>query len=120
MSLFRKKSLTAMLANAEDSTNGLQRTLGAGNLIALGIGAIIGAGLGSTCALITDGRFSGGSHGFVVGHVTPEAYDGGGIALVKDGDLIAIDAVKNTIDLKISDEEFAARKAAWRGPETHV
>lgn len=82
--------------------------------------AIIGAGLGSTCALITDGRFSGGSHGFVVGHVTPEAYDGGGIALVKDGDLIAIDAVKNTIDLKISDEEFAARKAAWVQPPLKV
>ncbi|MEZ0183577.1 dihydroxy-acid dehydratase [Flavobacterium oncorhynchi] len=82
--------------------------------------AIIGAGLGSTCALITDGRFSGGSHGFVVGHVTPEAYDGGGIALVKDGDIIAIDAVKNTIDLKISDEEFAARKAAWVQPALKV
>ncbi|KFF04581.1 dihydroxy-acid dehydratase [Flavobacterium reichenbachii] len=82
--------------------------------------AIIGAGLGSTCALITDGRFSGGSHGFVVGHITPEAYDGGGIALVKDGDLIAIDAVKNTIDLKISDEEFAARKAAWVQPPLKV
>jgi dihydroxy-acid dehydratase len=82
--------------------------------------AIIGAGLGSTCALITDGRFSGGSHGFVVGHVTPEAYDGGGIALVKDGDLIAIDAVNNTINLKISDEEFAARKAAWVQPPLKV
>ncbi|RUT68766.1 dihydroxy-acid dehydratase [Flavobacterium cupreum] len=82
--------------------------------------AIIGAGLGSSCALITDGRFSGGSHGFVVGHITPEAYDGGGIALVKDGDLIAIDAVKNTIDLKISDEEFAARKAAWVQPPLKV
>ncbi|TDO71180.1 dihydroxy-acid dehydratase [Flavobacterium chryseum] len=82
--------------------------------------AIIGAGLGSTCALITDGRFSGGSHGFVVGHITPEAYDGGGIALVKDGDLIAIDAVKNTINLKISDEEFAARKAAWVQPPLKV
>ncbi|MBF7091718.1 dihydroxy-acid dehydratase [Flavobacterium sp. ALJ2] len=78
--------------------------------------AIIGAGLGSSVALITDGRFSGGSHGFVVGHITPEAYDGGGIALVKDGDLITIDAVKNTINLKISDEEFAARKASWIQP----
>ncbi|MFH6996452.1 dihydroxy-acid dehydratase [Flavobacterium sp. FlaQc-57] len=82
--------------------------------------AIIGAGLGSSCALITDGRFSGGSHGFVVGHITPEAYDGGGIALVKDGDLIAIDAVNNTINLKISDEEFAARKAAWVQPPLKV
>ncbi|KLT70365.1 MULTISPECIES: dihydroxy-acid dehydratase [Flavobacterium] len=78
--------------------------------------AIIGAGLGNSVALITDGRFSGGSHGFVVGHITPEAYDGGGIALVNDGDLIAIDAVKNTIDLKISDAEFAARKASWIQP----
>jgi len=82
--------------------------------------AIIGAGLGSTCALITDGRFSGGSHGFVVGHITPEAYDGGGIALVKDGDLIAIDAVNNTINLKISDEEFEARKSAWVQPPLKV
>jgi len=78
--------------------------------------AIMGAGLGSSVALITDGRFSGGSHGFVVGHVTPEAYDGGGIALVENGDLITIDAVKNTINLKISDEEFAKRKAAWVQP----
>ena len=78
--------------------------------------AIMGAGLGSSVALITDGRFSGGSHGFVVGHITPEAYDGGGIALVKDGDLIAIDAVKNTINLKISEEEFAKRRANWVQP----
>lgn len=78
--------------------------------------AIMGAGLGSSVALITDGRFSGGSHGFVVGHVTPEAYDGGGIALVENGDLITIDAVKNTINLKISDAEFAERKAKWVQP----
>ncbi len=78
--------------------------------------AIIGAGLGSSVALITDGRFSGGSHGFVVGHMTPEAYDGGGIALVKDGDLITIDAIKNTINLKISDAEFDERKANWIQP----
>ena len=78
--------------------------------------AIIGAGLGSSVALITDGRFSGGSHGFVVGHITPEAYDGGGIALVENGDLITIDAVKNTINLKISDAEFAERKANWVQP----
>lgn len=78
--------------------------------------AIIGAGLGSSVALITDGRFSGGSHGFVVGHVTPEAYDGGGIALVENGDVITIDAVKNTIDLKISEEEFAKRRANWVQP----
>ena len=82
--------------------------------------AIMGAGLGKSVALITDGRFSGGSHGFVVGHVTPEAYDGGGIALVKNGDIITIDAVKNTINLKISDEEFATRKALWVQPESNI
>lgn len=78
--------------------------------------AIMGAGLGNSVALITDGRFSGGSHGFVVGHVTPEAYDGGAIAFVENGDLITIDAVKNTIDLKISEEEFAKRRANWVQP----
>ncbi|MEM8521274.1 dihydroxy-acid dehydratase [Flavobacterium sp. PL12] len=79
--------------------------------------AIMGAGLGNSVALITDGRFSGGTHGFVVGHITPEAFDGGGIALVKNGDVITIDAKHNTINLKISDEEFAARKALWVQPE---
>jgi dihydroxy-acid dehydratase len=78
--------------------------------------AIIGAGLGKSVALITDGRFSGGTHGFVVGHITPEAYDGGLIALVQDDDLIEIDAVKNSITLKVSDEEIAKRKAAWKQP----
>lgn len=82
--------------------------------------AIMGAGLGDKVALITDGRFSGGSHGFVVGHITPEAIDGGGIALVKDGDIITIDAVKNTINLKISDAEFAERKANWVKPALKV
>lgn len=82
--------------------------------------AIMGAGLGSTVALITDGRFSGGSHGFVVGHVTPEAYEGGGIALIENGDVITIDAVKNTINMKISDEEFAKRKANWKQPESPI
>ena len=79
--------------------------------------AIMGAGLGNSVALITDGRFSGGTHGFVVGHITPEAFDGGGIALVKNGDTITIDAKNNTINLKISDDEFAARKALWVQPE---
>ncbi|MGN6291442.1 MAG: dihydroxy-acid dehydratase [Chitinophagaceae bacterium] len=79
-------------------------------------GAIIGAGLGKSVALITDGRFSGGTHGFVVGHITPEAFDGGLIALVNDNDLIEIDAVKNTITLKVSEEEIARRKAAWKKP----
>ena len=82
--------------------------------------AIMGAGLGSTVALITDGRFSGGSHGFVVGHVTPEAYEGGGIALIENGDVITIDAVNNTIDMKISDEELAKRKANWKRPESPI
>ena len=82
--------------------------------------AIMGAGLGSSVALITDGRFSGGSHGFVVGHVTPEAYEGGAIALIQNGDVITIDAVKNTIDLKISDEELAKRRANWVQPPLKV
>ncbi|OQP66687.1 dihydroxy-acid dehydratase [Niastella populi] len=82
--------------------------------------ALIGAGLGKSVALITDGRFSGGTHGFVVGHITPEAYDGGGIALVKDGDIIELDAVKNTINLKISPDELAKRKAAWKQPPLKV
>ena len=79
--------------------------------------AIIGAGLGKSVALITDGRFSGGTHGFVVGHITPEAYDGGTIALVKDDDVIELDATENTITVKLSDEELAKRKANWRQPE---
>lgn len=78
--------------------------------------AIIGAGLGKSVALITDGRFSGGTHGFVVGHITPEAYEGGLIALVHDDDIIEIDAVKNSIDLKVSAEEIAKRKASWKQP----
>jgi len=78
--------------------------------------AIIGAGLGKSVALITDGRFSGGTHGFVVGHITPEAYDGGLIAMVKDEDEIELDVAKNTITLKISDEEIAQRRAAWKQP----
>jgi dihydroxy-acid dehydratase len=82
--------------------------------------AIMGAGLGSSVALITDGRFSGGSHGFVVGHVTPEAYEGGAIALIENGDIITIDAIKNTIDLKISDEEMAKRRANWLQPPLKV
>lgn len=78
--------------------------------------AIIGAGLGKSVALITDGRFSGGTHGFVVGHITPEGYDGGLIGLVQDDDIIEIDAVNNTINVKISDEEIAKRRAAWKQP----
>lgn len=82
--------------------------------------AIMGAGLGKDVALITDGRFSGGSHGFVVGHVSPEAQVGGGIALVKDGDEITIDAVKNTINVNISDEELENRRKEWKQPELKV
>ncbi|HEY4110055.1 dihydroxy-acid dehydratase [Puia sp.] len=78
--------------------------------------ALIGAGLGKSIALITDGRFSGGTHGFVVGHITPEAYEGGAIALVNDNDTIELDATKNTITLKITPEELARRKAAWKQP----
>ena len=78
--------------------------------------AIMGKGLGEDVALITDGRFSGGSHGFVVGHVTPEAYDGGPIAVVRDGDPISIDAESNKITLELSDNEIDTRLAEWRKP----
>jgi dihydroxy-acid dehydratase len=78
--------------------------------------ALVGAGLGNSVALITDGRFSGGTHGFVVGHITPEAYDGGLIALVKDNDVIEVDATGKTITLKVSDEEIAERKKNWKQP----
>ncbi|MGB3151328.1 MAG: dihydroxy-acid dehydratase [Maribacter sp.] len=79
--------------------------------------AIMGAGLGKEVALITDGRFSGGTHGFVVGHISPEAQDGGTIALVKDGDIITIDAETNAINVAVTDEELAKRKEAWIQPE---
>ena len=78
--------------------------------------AIIGAGLGKSVALITDGRFSGGTHGFVVGHITPEAYDGGTLALVQDNDPIEIDAIQNTITLNVPKEELAKRKSGWKQP----
>ena len=80
--------------------------------------AVIGAGLGNSVAMITDGRFSGGTHGFVVGHVTPEAQEGGPIGLVKDGDKITIDAVNNTLVLHVSDEELAERKKNWKPIES--
>ncbi len=80
--------------------------------------AVIGAGLGNSVAMITDGRFSGGTHGFVVGHVTPEAQEGGPIGLVKDGDKITIDAVNNTRVLHVSDEELAERKKNWKPIES--
>ncbi|MGC1272724.1 MAG: dihydroxy-acid dehydratase [Planctomycetaceae bacterium] len=78
--------------------------------------AIMGAGLGSDVALMTDGRFSGGSHGFIVGHITPEAQAGGPIALIEDGDEITIDAESNRIDVALSDAELAKRQAAWTAP----
>lgn len=82
--------------------------------------AIMGKGLGSDVALITDGRFSGGSHGFVVGHVTPEAAVGGPIALIEDGDRLIIDAVAATIDIAADDDELARRREAWRRPPSSV
>ncbi len=82
--------------------------------------AIIGAGLGKSVALITDGRFSGGTHGFVVGHITPEAYEGGLIGLVEDDDTIVIDAVNNTINLLVTEDIIAARRAKWEKPELKV
>jgi dihydroxy-acid dehydratase len=78
--------------------------------------AIMGAGLGKDVALITDGRFSGGSHGFIVGHITPEAQEGGPLALVKNGDRITIDAEKNLLSFDVSDQEVQKRKAAWQMP----
>lgn len=81
--------------------------------------AIMGAGL-TNLALVTDGRYSGASHGFIVGHVVPEAAVGGPIALVRDGDSVTIDAVANRIDVHVSDEDMAARRAAWRPPEPRV
>ena len=81
---------------------------------------IMGAGLGKEVALITDGRFSGGTHGFVVGHITPESYTGGNIALLQDGDQITIDAEQNSIDVQLSDEELATRRAAWQAPDRPV
>ncbi|ASZ11516.1 dihydroxy-acid dehydratase [Chitinophaga pendula] len=82
--------------------------------------AIMGVGLGKNVALITDGRFSGGTHGFVVGHITPEAQEGGTIALVKDNDIIEIDAVNNKIQVEVSDEELAARRSLWKQPALKV
>jgi dihydroxy-acid dehydratase len=79
--------------------------------------AIMGAGLGEHVAMITDGRFSGGSHGFLVGHVVPEAQEGGNIALVQDGDIVVLDAVNNRIELEVSDEELETRRQVWTAPE---
>jgi len=78
--------------------------------------AIIGAGLGKSVALITDGRFSGGTHGFVVGHITPEAFDGGLIAMVKDEDIIELDTINHKMTLQVSDQEIQQRKNSWTQP----
>ncbi len=83
-------------------------------------GAIMGRGLGDKVALITDGRFSGGSHGFVVGHISPEAALGGPIGLLRDGDAIAIDAVKRTLEIKLSAAELRRRRARWKAPKPYA
>jgi dihydroxy-acid dehydratase len=78
--------------------------------------AIMGAGLGADVALLTDGRFSGGSHGFIIGHITPEAQEGGPIALVQTGDRITIDAAACQLSVDVSDDELARRRKAWAAP----
>ena len=79
--------------------------------------AVMGAGLGDSVAMLTDGRFSGGSHGFIIGHIAPEAQEGGPIALIEDGDIVDIDSEAKTISVAVSDDEMAARKARWTAPE---
>lgn len=81
---------------------------------------IMGAGLGKDCAFITDGRFSGASHGFVIGHVTPEAQVGGPIALIQNGDVIEIDAIQRTMNVALSEKELEKRKAQWKSPPYKV
>ena len=81
---------------------------------------IMGIGLGKEVALITDGRFSGGTHGFVVGHITPEAYDGGNLALIENGDIVTIDAVNNKLDVNLTIEELEKRRAAWQQPKDEL
>jgi dihydroxy-acid dehydratase len=78
--------------------------------------AIMGAGLGKDVALITDGRFSGGSHGFIIGHVVPEAQEGGPIGLLRDGDIVTMDAAKLELSVAVSEAEMAKRRAAWKMP----
>ena len=125
---------TARVFDSEDAANEAidQRKVQAGDVIVIryegpkgGPGmremlkptsAIMGAGLGKKVALITDGRFSGGTHGFVVGHITPEAYEGGAIGLLQDGDSILIDTENNQLTVHLSDEELAERKSQWKQP----
>jgi dihydroxy-acid dehydratase len=80
-------------------------------------GAIVGAGLGDSVALVTDGRFSGATRGFMVGHVAPEAFDGGPIAIIREGDLLLIDIEKRKIDIELPEAEIQQRLASWRRPE---
>ena len=82
--------------------------------------AVMGCGLGKDVALITDGRFSGGTHGFVVGHITPEAFDGGPIAIVKNGDPITIDGINHKLTIDIPAKEIAARLAKWKKPKPRM
>ena len=82
--------------------------------------ALIGAGLGKSVALITDGRFSGGTHGFVVGHITPESFDGGLIGLVEDNDIIELSVATKTMTLKVDEATIAERRARWKQPELKV
>ena len=82
--------------------------------------AIMGAGLGADVAMLTDGRFSGGSHGFIVGHITPEAQVGGPLALLVDGDIVTIDAETNRLDVDLSDDELAERANTWTAPPLKV
>jgi dihydroxy-acid dehydratase len=82
--------------------------------------AIVGQGLGYDVALLTDGRFSGATHGLMVGHVCPEAFDGGPIALIREGDVITVDADTNALTVDLPDEELAARKSQWTAPKRHL
>ena len=82
--------------------------------------AIVGRGLGDKVALVTDGRFSGGSHGFVVGHVSPEAHVGGALALVRDGDRITIDALRREISLEVDPADLDARRRVWQAPAPYA
>jgi len=78
--------------------------------------AIMGAGLGADVALLTDGRFSGGSHGFIIGHIVPEAQEGGPLALVRDGDRVTIDAARRALEVDVDEAEMERRRAAWQMP----
>ena len=80
-------------------------------------GAIVGAGIGDSVALITDGRFSGATHGLMVGHIAPEAFRGGGLALVEEGDTILLDVDQRRLDVDLSEEQLASRRTAWKSPE---